>query len=74
MVVALTSSINLVFGSQVLDPDTGVLLNDEGNDFLFDLSIFYQLMSLCRWMISPPQGFQMLSTFCLPLVRWYARI
>ena len=29
MAVALTSTVNFVFGSQVLDPSTGVILNDE---------------------------------------------
>ena len=29
MAVAVTSTVNLVFGSQVLDPETGVILNDE---------------------------------------------
>lgn len=29
MAVALTTTVNLVFGSQVLDPETGILLNDE---------------------------------------------
>ena len=29
MAVAVTSSVNLVFGSQVMDPVTGVLFNDE---------------------------------------------
>ncbi len=29
MAVAITSTVNLVFGSRVLDPVTGVLLNDE---------------------------------------------
>jgi gamma-glutamyltranspeptidase len=29
MAVALTSSVNLVFGSEVMDPDTGIILNDE---------------------------------------------
>lgn len=29
MAVAITSTVNLVFGSQVMDPITGVLLNDE---------------------------------------------
>jgi gamma-glutamyltranspeptidase / glutathione hydrolase / leukotriene-C4 hydrolase len=31
--VAITSTVNLVFGSQVLDPITGVILNDELDDF-----------------------------------------
>ncbi len=29
MAVALTTTVNLVFGSAVLDPITGVILNDE---------------------------------------------
>ena len=29
MAVAITSTVNLVFGSQVMDRTTGVLLNDE---------------------------------------------
>lgn len=33
MAVALTTTVNLVFGSQVLDPETGILLNDEMDDF-----------------------------------------
>ncbi|CAO1618589.1 unnamed protein product [Jaminaea pallidilutea] len=32
MSVGITSTVNLIFGSQVLDPETGVILNDEMDD------------------------------------------
>ncbi|GAA6031241.1 hypothetical protein JCM8097_005563 [Rhodosporidiobolus ruineniae] len=31
--VALTTTVNLLFGSRVMDPETGVILNDEMDDF-----------------------------------------
>jgi gamma-glutamyltranspeptidase/glutathione hydrolase/leukotriene-C4 hydrolase len=31
--VALTSTINLVFGSKIMDPATGIILNNEQDDF-----------------------------------------
>ena len=33
MAVSLTTTINLLFGSQVMVPETGVIMNDENNDF-----------------------------------------
>jgi len=33
MAITFTSTINLIFGSQVIVPETGVLMNDEMNDF-----------------------------------------
>ncbi|CAK4034553.1 gamma-glutamyltranspeptidase like [Lecanosticta acicola] len=33
LTVALTTTVNLLFGSKILVPETGVILNDEMNDF-----------------------------------------
>lgn len=33
MAVSLTTTVNLLFGSQLMVPETGVILNDEMNDF-----------------------------------------
>jgi gamma-glutamyltranspeptidase/glutathione hydrolase/leukotriene-C4 hydrolase len=35
MAVALTTTVNLVFGSMVLDPETGIILNDEVGSHTF---------------------------------------
>lgn len=31
MAVSITSTVNLVFGSLVLDPNTGVIMNDQAS-------------------------------------------
>lgn len=33
MVVSLTSTVNSIFGSQILDSNTGIILNNEMDDF-----------------------------------------
>jgi gamma-glutamyltranspeptidase / glutathione hydrolase / leukotriene-C4 hydrolase len=33
MAVSVTTTVNLLFGAQVMDPETGVILNDEMDDF-----------------------------------------
>lgn len=38
MAVAVTSTVNLIFGSQVIDPVTGILLNDEVCSIVYDAS------------------------------------
>ena len=44
MAVALTSSVNLVFGSEVMDPDTGIILNDEVSTIFSLTTIIYRLI------------------------------
>ena len=39
MAVALTTTVNLVFGSAVLDPVTGVILNDEVPNVSLDVRL-----------------------------------
>jgi gamma-glutamyltranspeptidase / glutathione hydrolase / leukotriene-C4 hydrolase len=52
MAIALTSTINLIWGSRILDQETGIILNDEMDDFsrpgipnAFGLS-----PSPCQWL------------------------
>lgn len=39
MAVSITSTVNLVFGSLVLDPNTGVIMNDQVSSITFLLYI-----------------------------------
>ena len=54
MAIAVTSTVNLVFGSQVLDPVTGVLMNDEV--CLLDLICVIYAQEDLRWMTSRHQA------------------
>lgn len=55
MAIAVTSTVNLVFGSQVLDPVTGVLMNDEVCLFSTLVCIIYAQEDP-RWTISRLQA------------------
>jgi hypothetical protein len=62
MAVAVTSTVNLIFGSQVMDPVTGILFNDE----VCDIAYRTRQGDDCgfpRWMIFPRQEFRMHSAF-----------
>ncbi|KZT59198.1 gamma-glutamyltranspeptidase [Calocera cornea HHB12733] len=52
MAVALTTTVNLIFGSQVMDPVTGVILNDEASTLMTSpapvLSVCEQLDDFSR--------------------------
>lgn len=52
MAVALTTTVNLIFGSLVMDPVTGVLFNDEVRLLvLLPLIIFYWIDVAIRMLI-----------------------
>lgn len=57
MAVALTTTVNLVFGSQVLDPETGILLNDEVRT-IYGIRRAAESFRVHRWTISPRLGFR----------------
>jgi hypothetical protein len=58
MVVAISSTVNLVFGSQVIDPVTGILFNDEVCDVV-KMTLEGALEFFPRWMIFLHQAFRM---------------
>jgi gamma-glutamyltranspeptidase / glutathione hydrolase / leukotriene-C4 hydrolase len=59
MAVAITTSVNMVFGAFVLDPVTGVIFDDTVSQL--SPTLLYPIdISTWRWMISQTLGFQML--------------
>jgi gamma-glutamyltranspeptidase/glutathione hydrolase/leukotriene-C4 hydrolase len=48
--VALTSTVNLLFGARIMDPITGVILNDEMDDFSIPGCVFLVLLCSC-WLV-----------------------
>ena len=63
--MALTTTVNLIFGSAVLDPMTGVILNDEASQLLREMGtmltmyatdgrLFYPWHAQCLWFIPIP--------------------
>ena len=55
MAVALTSTVNLIFGSQVLDSETGILFNDEVSFVVRDSPYVQMLIKVYyRWMTFRP--------------------
>jgi gamma-glutamyltranspeptidase/glutathione hydrolase/leukotriene-C4 hydrolase len=67
MAVAITSSINLVFGSAVLDPVTGVIFDDTVSRL--DIFSCFRFLPSERWTISLIRGFPMPGECTRHLVR-----
>jgi gamma-glutamyltranspeptidase/glutathione hydrolase/leukotriene-C4 hydrolase len=68
MAVALTSTINLVFGSQVLDPETGIILNDEATgfpSFIYHLKLLMCLQMADFSIPGVPDPFGLRASPCL---------
>lgn len=62
MAVALTTTVNLVFGSLVMDPVTGIIMNDEVSEYV--TSIEHKVLSLkIRWTTFRPLARLMRSGF-----------
>ncbi|KAJ3968897.1 gamma-glutamyltranspeptidase-domain-containing protein [Lentinula raphanica] len=67
MMVSITSSINSFWGSRVLDPQTGVVLNNHMNDFsMFNETNLYGEFP-ARWNL-PKAGKRPLSSMCPTIV------
>ena len=67
MAVALTSTVNFVFGSQVMDPVSGILLNNEVCPVVVERCAIFSYRS--RWMTSLFLAYQMGLVYTHPHVR-----
>lgn len=60
MVVSITSTVNLVFGSRIMDTVTGILFNNEVRGIVLHNAIQCQRINIfSRWMIFQYQEFRM---------------
>ena len=67
MAVTVTSSVNLIFGSGILEPDTGVILDNTVSRII--RMRFMLLIHARRWTISPPLELPMHGEYTHRLVR-----